>query len=294
MVQRIGIAVAVSLVSSLLAASPPVRLSAQEPAMADVLARAAQYVTAFADPSRLIVGEESYKHTFIRLMVNTAGGVERLPQGDHEWTAEMMIAATPQDEKAGFPWMEFRDIVMLDRKPARDGGSRLGMLATQPWNTAGPEAMKITRATAGTQFGRLDRAVLLPRLACLFLHAANQPRFTFRKSGERKIEGVTTWEIRYQEKGSPTIVASTTGQAAPSTGSLWVDPATGQVLQSTLRNGDSSALFDEMTVKYAREQAIGLWLPVSLVNKTVDVEEEKEVEGKGTFKNWRLVPRTAK
>ena len=294
MIHRIGGVLAALLMSCVLTASPSGRVSTQQPAMADVLARAAQSVTAFADPSRLSVCEESYKHTFLRLMVNAAGQIERLPQGGHEWTAELAITATPQDERAGFPWMEFRDIVMFDRKPARDGVSRLGMLATQPWNTAGPEAMKITRDTAGTQFGRLDRAVLLPRLACLFLHAANQPRFVFRKAGERKIEGINTWEIKYQEKATPTIVLSTAGKDAPSTGSLWVDPATGQVLQSVLKNGDSSALYDEMTVKYALDQTIGLWLPASLADKTIDVEEEREVEGKGTFKKWRIVPRTAK
>jgi hypothetical protein len=63
---------------------------------------------------------------------------------------------------------------------------------------------------------------------------------------------------------------------------------------SSLKNGDHAGLFDEMTVRYARDQAIGLWLPASLVNKTSDIEDEREVEGKGTFKNWRVVPRTAK
>jgi len=278
----------------LLTSSPRVLVSAQVSSMADVLARAAQYVTAFTDPSRLIVCEESYRHTFLRLMVNSVGQLERLPQGGHEWVAELAIAATPHEEKTGFPWIEFRDIVTLDRRPARDGVSRLGMLATQPWNDAGPEAMKITRETAGTQFGRLDRAVLLPRLACLFLHAANQPRFTFKKGGERKIEGINTWEVKYQEKATPTIIFSTAGKDAPSTGSFWIDPATGQVLMSVLKNGDSSALYDEMTVKYALDQAIGLWLPTSLVDKTIDIEDEREVEGKGTFKKWRIVPRTAK
>jgi hypothetical protein len=168
------------------------------------------------------------------------------------------------------------------------------MLATKPLAIAGPEATKITRETSSTQFGRLDRAVLLPRLTCVFLHAANQPRFVFKKGGERTIQRVKTWEVKFQEKTSPTIISSTNGKDAPSTGSFWIDPATGHILASLLKNGDSSALYDELTVTYARDQTTGLWLPATLADKTTDAEEGRELEGKGTFANWRVVPRTAK
>jgi hypothetical protein len=82
-------------------------VSAQQTSLSDVLARAAEYVTAFADPSRVILCEERYEHTFVRLMINMAGSVERLPQGSHNWVAEMATVATPDDEKSGFPWLEF-------------------------------------------------------------------------------------------------------------------------------------------------------------------------------------------
>jgi hypothetical protein len=269
-------------------------VSAQQTSLSDVLARAAEYVTAFADPSRVILCEERYEHTFLRLMVNAAGTMERLPQGGHDWVAEMAIMATPDDEKSGYPWLEFRDIVTLDGKPARNGLSRLGMLATMPLAIAGPEARKVTRETSSTQFGRLDRAVLLPRLTCVFLHAANQPRFVFKKGGERTIRGVRTWEVKFQEKTTPTIVASTTGKDAPSAGSFWIDPATGHILASFLKNGDSSTLYNELTVTYALDRTTGLWLPATLADKTTDAEESRELEGTGTFRNWRVVPRTAK
>ena len=50
-------------------------------------------------------------------------------------------------------------------------------------------------------------------------------------------------------------------------GRFWIDPATGAVLGSFLKNGDSSALYDELTTTYALDQATSLWLPVSLVEK---------------------------
>ena len=294
MTRRVSVPALALAAALLIGMSARVQPFAQQPTLPDVLARAAQYVTAFADPSRILVCEERYTHTLLRVMINTNGGVERNPLGGHDFVAELAVAATPGDEKSGFPWLEFRDILTLDAKPAHGGGSRLGTLATQPFGVAGPEALKITKETSSARTGRLGRAVLLPRLTFLFLHAANQPRFAFKKGGERTLQGVRTWEVKYQEKTAPTIIAASNGKDAPCTGSFWVDPATGQVYLSLLKNGDSSALYAEMTVTYALDQATGLRLPASLDEKTVDTDESQEGTASGTFKQWRVVPRTAK
>ncbi len=274
--------------------SPVTTVTAQEPTLADVLALSAKYVSAYADPTRLIVGEERYKHDFLKFIMNISGSGEYLPQGGHQWTGELVIAASPGDEKNGLPWLEFRDILTLDGRPARDGVSRLGILATKPMAVAGPEAMKYTRDSSDSQQGRFSRAVLLPRLGFVFLHAANQPRFAFRKAGERKIDGVKTWEVKYQENGAPTILFTTESTNAPSSGSFWIDPATGQVLQSSLKSADSSALYDEMTVTYALDKTTGLRLPATMQHQTFDNEESRRVQGKATYSKWRFVPCSVK
>ncbi len=100
-----------------------------------------------------------------------------------------------------------------------------------------------------------------------------------------------TIEVKFQETGSPTILKGTSGGDAKSTGSFWIDPASGAVLSSFLKNGDSSAVYDELTITYALDAATNLWLPASLVERMYDSEDEKEIDGKGTFTNWRAVPR---
>ena len=275
----------------LLLASARGAVFAQQPTLEDLLAKAAQYVTAFTDPSRALVCEEAYEHTYYRRMMNSAGGSERVPQNTRRWVAEKIVLATPAEDKDGFPWTEFRDIVSLDKKPSRDGVSRLPKLLVEPKIPDITAATAITRETTNTQTGRLDRMVLLPRLPAVFVHAANQPRFTFTKGGGRTLLGVKTIEVKFQEKGAPTIIKTSLGNDAPCSGSLWIDPATGAVLASFLKNGDSSALYDELTTTYALDQATSLWLPVSLVEKMYDSEDEKEIDGKGTFKGWRFAPR---
>jgi len=279
------------LAASLVLAFARPAVFAQQPTLEDVLAKAAQYVAAFADPSRALVCEESYEHTYFRRMFNTAGGSERLPVVTHLWVAEKVVLAMPADQKSGFPWAEFRDIVTLDRKPARDGVSRLPKLLIEPAIANVTEALQITRESTNSQAGRFDRMVLLPRLPFVFLHAVNQPRFAFTKGGGRTIKGVKTVEVRFQEKGSPTIIRTSGGQDAPSSGSFWIDPATGAVLGSFFKNGDSSELYTELTTTYALDQATGLWLPASLTEKMYDTYDEKEIDGKGAFKGWRFVPR---
>jgi hypothetical protein len=278
----------------LLIASARGGVFAQQPTLEDVLAKAAQYVTAFADPSRALVCEEAYEHTYYRRMMNTGGGSERVPQNTRRWVAEKVVLATPADEKAGFPWIEFRDIVSLDRKPARDGVSRLPKLLIEPKVPSLAEALQITKESTSTQVGRLERMVVLPRLPFVFLHAVNQPRFTFTKGGNRTVKGVKTVEVKFQEKGAPTILKTSSGQDAPSSGSFWVDPATGAILASFFKNGDSSALYDELTITNALDPATNLWLPASLVERMYDSQDEKEIDGKGTFTNWRFAPRGSK
>jgi hypothetical protein len=291
MKSRVARPLLTSLAAVLLLAYLGPVVSAQQPTLEDILAKAAQYAAAFADPSRVLVCEESYEHTYYRRMVNSAGGSERLPLGGHQWVAEKIVLATPADEQSGLPWTEFRDITTLDHKPVRDGASRLPKLLVEPKIANVTGALAVTRESTGSQSGRFERMVALPRLPFVFLHTVNQPRFTFTKGGGRAIKNVKTVEVKFQEKGSPTIIRSSSGKDAPSTGSFWIDPATGAIVSSYLKNGDSSALYDELTTTYALDPTTNLWLPVSLMEKGYDVEDEKEIDGKGTFKNWHFVAR---
>lgn len=280
------------------------RISAQEPSLADMLARAAREAAAFADPARMIACEERYKQIAVRVRAivgfATSGGVgassqvEGVPIGSREWTAELAVVATPDNEQLGQPWMEFRDILAVDAKPVRNGVSRLGALATASFRVAGPEALTITRETVSLRYGAFGRGALLPRLIQLFFHSSNQKRFDLKKAGARVINGVKTMEVKFQEKTTPTIFGASNGADTFCAGSAWIDPETGRVQLSLLKNGDSSSLRDEMTVTYGLDQATGLWLPKELKDLTIDDEEGTRVEGVGTFTKWRIVPRTAR
>jgi hypothetical protein len=130
-------------------------------------------------------------------------------------------------------------------------------------------------------------------LALLFLHPTNQSRFEFKKAGERTISGVKTWEVRYREKATPSIIRATGDKEAPSTGAFWIDPATGHVLMSLFKSADSSTVYDELTVTYKQDPTTSLWLPVEMKENVVDEDAQMKLEGSATFTKWRIVPRKA-
>ena len=280
------------------------RLFAQEPSLADILAKAAREAAVFADPARLIECDERYQqiNLKVRALVGFSTGtgagpqnqVEGVPTDKREWIADLVVVATPDNEPLGQPWMEFRDILTVNGKAMHNGVSRLGALASKPISVAGVDALKYTRDNTSQRFGRFIRGPLLPRLIQLVFHASNQKRFDLRKGGARVIDGIKTIEVKFQEKAKPSIFGASDGSDTFLEGSAWIDPENGHVVQSLLKNGDSDTLKNEMTVTYGLDQESGLWVPKDMKDVTIDNDEGTRVEATGTFTKWRIVPRTAR
>ena len=292
-----------AVVAFVLLAMVRVPLLAQQPALADVLAKAGERAAALSDTTRVLTCEERYKQILerVRELIGFDSGAGN-PSGSHSevsavgmdsrvWVAELVILATPGNQDVGLPFREFRDVVSIDGKPVRDGQSRLANLAAFSPEVAGFKALEASQDASGFLFGRFTRAVDIPRAALLFLHPANQSRFELKKGGQRTIDGVKTWEIKFKEKVTPTIIRGSGDKDAPSVGSFWVDPETGDVLESYLKSADMKEVYDELTVTYRKDPESGLRLPATLVERIMDELAGQRVQGTATFTKWRSVPR---
>jgi hypothetical protein len=276
----------------------------QQPDLADLLAKAAARAAELSAPDRMLVCEERYKQALDRVRaivgfdvggpVGSRSEVAAVGVDKREWVAEMALFATPGNAAEGLPWREFRDIVSVDGKPRRDGQPRLARLASQTPDVAGITALEISQEATTHMFGRLLRAVDIPRAAQLFLHGSNQPRFEFKKGGQKTIDGVKATEVRFKETSSPTIIRASGGTDSVSSGAFWIDPATGDVLMSVLKSPDSKEIYDELTVRYARVPELGLCLPATLTERVMDEPAGQRVQATATFGNWRAVPRKQK
>jgi hypothetical protein len=194
----------------------------------------------------------------------------------------------------GFPWWEFRDIRTVSGKPRpSEASSGLdALLAESAESHIGRfDGLKGRPETTGT--GPYGLAVMMPRVAALYLHAVNQGRFTF-KDATRYLDE-TTRKLDFKARTKPTLLESPVGLLImPTSGSLWVDRTTGTVRKAFVRveRFDKRRRSDWMLITYGADDPTGLWLPVSMDHQTEG--DGPTVEGHAEYRNCRAVPRTAK
>jgi hypothetical protein len=81
-----------------------------------------------------------------------------------------------------------------------------GLFANLPPPTAQVRARVLLAESARFNIGPAIRTVNFPTLALTFLLPANQARFTWRGGSRRRIEGVETVEVEFEEVARPTLV----------------------------------------------------------------------------------------
>lgn len=109
----------------------------------------------------------------------------------------------------------------------------------------------------------------VPTTALFFFRPDNFDRF---KSTRKRVEGDGTWEIAFRETSRPTLIRTPEGRPVPTEGSLWVEPASGTIVRTTMRmnrfvsargpnRGFSAAQVD---VTCSRVAALDMWLPETM------------------------------
>jgi hypothetical protein len=104
------------------------------------------------------------------------------------------------------------------------------------------------------------------------------------------------WKVTYQEHVVPTLMRLGANPCAAS-GTVWIDPASGEIFQGVLECVDPSRpdALSTITVKYRRDERLGLRLPVEKVEHP-EADSGKAwgndrgrvwVEGKCTYSNYR-------
>jgi hypothetical protein len=259
-----------------------------------VLSQAA--VTRYAEEVAVLLAEESCDQALYqsvleagRVMMGFQGPVmQRIdPKGERSWQGELALVRTPDMTAAGYPWMEFRDIVKVDGRPLPNREERLSRLfLSQPeWTLQ--KAQAIAEESASVNIGALKRNVNTPAVPLLVLHPANQARFSFQKKGEDDIDGVKSWKITYREKRKPYLVGGNSADACASSGTFWIDPNSGEVLRAILSCGDADRSLSRITVSYEMDPRFTLRLPAEMLERAETNAGRMFVEGKCRYSNFR-------
>ena len=186
-----------------------------------VVQKMSAYVVGYGAEASVIVGAEKY--------------TQRVTIEERPVRPRMLVSEFAIVKAAGrVGWSGFRDVVEVDGKPVSDRRDRLLGLLTGP---AGGEAelRRIADESARYNVGPVIRNFNVPTTALFFFHPELVGRFTFRRAGTKKIDGVETVVLEFKESRRPTLVMKSDGTDVPCEGTVWVVPADGTIVRTRLR-----------------------------------------------------------
>ena len=275
-----GVRAAVPVAVLVIAAST-VAHSAERPELRDVVGRIGAYVSAYQQRIATIVAEEQYRQTIEdRSRIDGVTGRGRLLETRVIRSDYALVRAADGDG-----WVGFRDTFAVDGTPVRDRQDRLQRLVA-----SGDVAQAARIASESARFnlgGELVvRNINVPTFVLRLLHPVYRHHFSFKKVGEETIDGVRTWQIQFRERDRPTIVRRPDGRDQPSSGSVWVNPVTGEVWK-TLVTWDVQSLtaLGRITVTYGRVDGVDLLVPV-LMDEAYP-SHATTLQGRATYSNFR-------
>jgi hypothetical protein len=249
------------------------RPSAQEPTLDAALARLHAYLDRYQTILSTVVAEERYSQTVVTrtsILQST-----RVLRSDY----------APARSPGGQAWTGFRDTYEVDGRPVRDREDRLARLLAEGSPASAEHALRITRENARFNIGDnvVTRTINVPTVALDMLHARNAPRFTFTWRGGDEVLGRHAWVVAYSERRSPTMLRTPQGKDRQATGTVWVDPLTGEVLRTVLSWQDAPS--GRITVHYQDEPAIGALVPGRMSEEYQG--RNGSVTGEATYTNYR-------
>ena len=220
--------------------------AAQEPALPDVLSRAADYVSTY----RSKVSGVSLEEAFI-LTSQTPG----LPPVPKRVSSDLVLL------NLGERLIGLRDPFAVDGNALRERKPRVITRLTPP-TMAAWSAVQAYSQENDNQF--VANVVLWyndPVFALQFVEKRHQPGIIYKLDGKKKINNVQVVGIGYKEKQEKDkkYLFGTPGNPS-SSGRIWVEPATGAIYQIELWvQSESDTVRSE--IRFALDEKLGMVLP---------------------------------
>ena len=237
---------------ALVATAPATTADDLQPLLDRATAYAGRFTGAFKD----VLATEDYRQS-----VRTGGGrpLVRVTRAD----VLVMKVAGP------VPWVTFRDVYEVDGQPVRNREARLERLLRDDPSSAVSAGRALIEESARYNLGPLHRTLNVPTLALSFLEPENRGRFTFRRSGQRKMAGVEAVEVVFDERVRPTLVRDDQGRDVPCKGRLWIGATDGAILRTEIEyanpaRDDSGESSGSVVTVFRLEPKLGILVPVEM------------------------------
>ena len=158
----------------------------------------------------------------------------------------------------------FRDVVAIDNVPVRPKDDRLAALFKKPSQEGIGTAQTMTDDAVKAYVDRSLHILDKPTLALDLLRADQQPNWTYKVEGSKKLDGVPLTVLKFDEKGKGHLLPN-----AAAVGRYWIDPADGSIHQTELGFSAQNANIHG-TVRFAKDAQLGVLVPTEL-SETVEV-----------------------
>jgi len=268
-----------ALAAGLAAAQPP-------PTLADVLARAGDYVAAFEQQLSGVVSEEVYTQD-VRAILSP--GMNRTPRVTHRELKSDVLLVRPVGVDY---YVQFRDVFEVDRQPVRDRSERLVKLFLSPTASTAGQVREIMNESARYNIGNIERTVNVPVFALAVLEPANQRFFRF-KPARRTGPSIPLFTppagafvIEYEETGQHTMIRTSGNRDIPSRGRFWIDEVSGRVLMTELIASDPHVAAT-IVVRYDAAPSMSLLVPVEMRERYENRRDSTRIDGAATYGTFR-------
>ncbi len=259
--------------------------------LADVLARASTYVVDYGQLLATVLAEESYTQ---QLVWRNSKDVweERALRSEIAF-----LRLTDSTE-----WLSFRNVLSIDGQPVPNAEGRLERLFRDQPRSLLEQVRVIASESARHNLGPITREVNVPTTALHYVHPIHQRDTRFSKEGEEMVGAERAWIVEFRERDTGGLIRRADGRAVPGEGKLWIVPADGRIVRSTLvlknfvrGNGGSSKA--QIDVTWRRDAALDLWVPFQMQEHYEGPwfgrsgmwkrSERYDIAGTATYSNYR-------
>jgi len=248
----------------------------------DPMTMAERYVSQFEQTFSSVMWHEEYAqedHVPRRFISSGTQFMELA--GKRTIESDMLLLWIPREQN----WISVRDVLAVDGKPR---GKERGLNATlQRADVSLDDLRQLAAENGRFNIGGILRTFNEPTLTLLFLSEGNHERFSFKRGADERIGDVAAAVYRFNERERPTIIRDESHDV-PAQGKLWIEPQTGQILQTFLELNDRhSRVSGQMTVRYGRHDAFDVLVPLEMRETYKSELNGEQVMTVATYSNFR-------
>jgi hypothetical protein len=247
-----------------------------------VLRRATAYVAKFEETLASVIWSERYEQEQrTRLKFGASGGRFSTLTGKRTLESELLLLWLPRETT----WIAVRDVIAVDGV-RRSDGERRARAALNGSSVSVDHLRQLADENGRYNIGQIVRTFNEPTLALVFLDEHYRHRFAFQRAKEDSIDRRRAVTYEFTERSHPTVVQDH-GRDVAARGTLWIDSATGQVLQTSMELSDSAAeLKGRMTVRYGAHPKFDVLVPVEMRESYTSAAGE-EITTVATYSDFR-------